>query len=668
MSDQDKAKQQLIEELAELRRRVATLEGIDRERRRAEEELRRSEGRYRALAESTRDIIYILDRQGTLLYANQAASQCLGIPSHEIVGKRQTELFPPDMAQAHAEKIGRIFATGDVLEEDELFHFGPEEVWLRIHLLPLRDEAGQVISVMGVCHNITDRKRAEEALQEAHDELERRVGERTAELTKVNEELAIFQKFAEAAGQGFSMADLDGHLIYLNPTLCRMLGEERPEDRIGQHLSIYYSEQSNRRGKQEIEPALKQRGYWEGELPMLSRQGKSVPTWHNTFIIRDESGNPLRMAVVVTDITERKQAEEALRKSERRFRNYFDQGLIGMAVTSLDKRWLEVNDRLCEILGYSREELCQKTWAELTHPDDLEPNLQLFNPLLAGEIERFTLNKRYVKKDGNIVHATIHSRAFRKDDGTMDHIVTLIEDITARKQAEEALRISEEKYRGVAEACPDAIVMSDLKGRLLFASRQTWRLLGLADSDELVGKSVFDYVIENDQKRLAANMFNVVEVGVRSGTEYTSLRQDGTTVPAEASSVLIRDATGQPKAVMAVIRDITERKRAEEALRASMERYELAVRGAGVGIWDWDIRTGKLYYSPRWKMLFGYDENDIGESLEDWTRLLHPDERDWILKFQDDFLAGTSPTVTVEYRLRHKDGSYRWIVAHALVV
>ena len=105
-----------------------------------------------------------------------------------------------------------------------------------------------------------------------------------------------------------------------------------------------------------------------------------------------------------------------------------------------------------------------------------------------------------------------------------------------------------------------------------------------------------------------------------------------------------------------------------EALRQSEERYELAVRGVGVGIWDHDIQTGKMYYSPRWKMLFGYDEKDIGDSPDDWARLLHPDEREWILKFQEDFLAGTSPTITAEYRLRHKDGSYHWIVAHGLVV
>ena len=115
-----------------------------------------------------------------------------------------------------------------------------------------------------------------------------------------------------------------------------------------------------RRRETEVLPALIQKGHWEGELA-VSPAGKEIYILQNTFLIKDEHGNPSHFASVITDITERKQAEEALRKSEaslkqseRRFRDYFEQGLIGMAATSLDGRWIEVNDRLCQILGYRR--------------------------------------------------------------------------------------------------------------------------------------------------------------------------------------------------------------------------------------------------------------------------------------------------------------------------
>jgi len=331
-----KTKEQLISEVDELRRRVAELESMIApirtdgevyglvganadfaERKRAEKALRESESRYRALAESTRDIIYILDRQGTLLYANQAASQCIGIPVNDILGKRQVDLFPPQMARAHLEKVGRVFATGEVMEEDEYFHFGPEEVWLRINLLPLRDEAGQITSVMGVCHNITHRKRAEKALQEAHDDLERRVEERTAELAKVNENLDIFRKFAEASGEGFGMSDFDGGIAYVNPTLCRFFGEEKPEDVIGKNITRYYPEEYAQQRKQDMIPALLREGYWHAEQTLLPRHGKPIQVLQSTFLIRDESGSPFRIAVVITDITQSKQAEAALRKEYR---------------------------------------------------------------------------------------------------------------------------------------------------------------------------------------------------------------------------------------------------------------------------------------------------------------------------------------------------------------
>jgi PAS domain S-box-containing protein len=147
-------------------------------------------------------------------------------------------------------------------------------------------------------------------------------------------------------------------------------------------------------------------------------------------------------------------------------------------------------------------------------------------------------------------------------------------DITKRKAAEEALRQSEEKYRGLLEACPDAVVMADLSGKALFASRQTWRLLGIPESVELVGRSIYEFVTKEDQRRSAENLPRLEETGIVTPTEYTAIRQDGTTLPTEISAAVSRDAQGIPVAFMAVIRDITERKRAEEALRQSRDKLQ----------------------------------------------------------------------------------------------
>jgi PAS domain S-box-containing protein len=138
-----------------------------------------------------------------------------------------------------------------------------------------------------------------------------------------------------------------------------------------------------------------------------------------------------------------------------------------------------------------------------------------------------------------------------------------------RRQAEELLRQSEEKYRGLVDICPDSVLVGDLAGRTIFVSKQTRKLLNVSEEIELVGKSTFDYLIEADRPRLAANFAQLLNVGSRVHTEYTVLRPDGTTVPIELSSVLTRDAEGQPTGIMATIRDISERKRAEEALQKS---------------------------------------------------------------------------------------------------
>lgn len=151
------------------------------------------------------------------------------------------------------------------------------------------------------------------------------------------------------------------------------------------------------------------------------------------------------------DVTERKRSELSLKESEERFRSYFNLPLVGIAITSPEKGWLDVNAKACEMLGYTRQELTQLTWSELTHPEDLILDIELFEKIMSGEIEQYSMDKRYFRKDGVMIYTNLGVGCVRKPDGSVDYTVALMQDITERKQAEEALRRSEEELRKKAK-------------------------------------------------------------------------------------------------------------------------------------------------------------------------------------------------------------------------
>ncbi len=155
---------------------------------------------------------------------------------------------------------------------------------------------------------------------------------------------------------------------------------------------------------------------------------------------------------IIRDITERKRAEEAVRDSEALFRGYFERGLIGMAITSPQKGWVEVNDRLCEMLGYSRDELRTMTWAQLTYPDDLAPSVAQFDRVLAAESDDYRLDARFIHKDGRVVHTNRSVGCVRNPDGSVHHFVVSVQDVTERKRAEDEIRrLNAELEQRVAE-------------------------------------------------------------------------------------------------------------------------------------------------------------------------------------------------------------------------
>jgi PAS domain S-box-containing protein len=176
---------------------------------------------------------------------------------------------------------------------------------------------------------------------------------------------------------------------------------------------------------------------------------------------------------------ERQQADAALRASESRFRSYFELPLAGRAITSPDKGWLEVNSTLCTMLGYSRDELAHMTWAQLTHPDDIAADQVQFDRVMAGEIDGYTLEKRFIRRDGQIVFAELAVQCLRRPDGAVDYFVALIQDITERKRIEAALRQSEARYRSLFDHSPLSMWEEDFSQVKLYLDRL--RAAGVTD-------------------------------------------------------------------------------------------------------------------------------------------------------------------------------------------
>ena len=145
--------------------------------------------------------------------------------------------------------------------------------------------------------------------------------------------------------------------------------------------------------------------------------------------------------------SEWKKEKEGLKQSEAHFRSYFDLPLHGIAITSPEKGWIQVNDRICSILGYSRDEIVRRTWPEMTHPDDLAADLEQFNRVLSGQIDHYNMNKRFIRKDGKVVWTNLSVGCIRKSDGSVDHIIDMVEDITDRKRAEKELQQTLESLR-----------------------------------------------------------------------------------------------------------------------------------------------------------------------------------------------------------------------------
>jgi PAS domain S-box-containing protein len=303
--------------------------------------------------------------------------------------------------------------------------------------------------------------------------------------------------------------------------------------------------------------------------PLFSRSGEPLGIVSTHFRQPHRpSERELRLtdlyALQAAEIIERKHAEGALRASEERFRRYFELGLIGMAMSSPTKGILEVNDELCRILGYQRSELLQKNWAEITHPDDLAADVAQFNRVMAGEIEGYSLDKRWIRKDGRVIDSIMVAKCMRRADGSVDYSVGLVLDTTERKRAEEKLAESERRFRQLAESIPHHVWSFRRDDSVGYWNQRLIGYTGL--TEEELGSGGWPALHPDDVARVKSAWEKARAHGTAYEMEQRMRGRDGRYRRFMCRAQASRDAQGRPIEWFGTNTDVEERRQAEEAL------------------------------------------------------------------------------------------------------
>jgi PAS domain S-box-containing protein len=423
------------------------------------------------LFERIRDAAIVADAKSQRIFLwNQAATNIFGYSTSEALELHVEDLVPEHLKDQHRAGIARYAETGHgpYIDSPRLLELpalrkGGEEIYIELSLSPIGvvDHAdGNERYVLAIVRDTTARKRTEEEIRWINEDLENRVAKRTEQLEErergLRESEVRYRSFVEQSREGIWRFELEepvptdlapdeqverfyrhGYLAECNDAMARMYGYARAEEIVGARLGDLLPSSIPENVQYLKDFVCSGYRLADTESQEVDRHGDTKYFLNNlTGIV--ESWSLMRAWGTQRDITERKQAEEELRESEERFRGTFEQATVGIAHVATDGRWLRVNRRLCDIVGYEKEELLGLTFQDITHPDDLETDLEGARRLLAGKIETYLREKRYFRKDGSIVWIYLTVSLVRSPLSEPRYFISVTEDITERKRIEEA--------------------------------------------------------------------------------------------------------------------------------------------------------------------------------------------------------------------------------------
>ncbi|KPK78656.1 MAG: hypothetical protein AMJ89_00815 [candidate division Zixibacteria bacterium SM23_73] len=608
------------------------------ERKRAEKALKETNTRLQTLIQAIPDVIYFKDTQGRNLVTNVAFEELVGLNQEEIVGKTDEQLLPPDLSAYCQRSDQEVIRTGSSIHSEEQYtNKKGKSIFFDTIKVPIRDDQGTLVGLLGVSRDVTERKRAEEELRwelevsTALAKLSNSLITPSSSVQDIADIVLDYAKLLTKSEHGYVSSidsqtrDNVGHtLTRMMGNQCLVTGKDRrivfPVGSDGLYPGLWGHALNTCRPFYSNSPEAHEasKGIPEGHIPI--KNFLSVPAMIGEELVgqialansnKDYTERDLKAIQRLVELyalaVQRKRVEGAQRESEAKYRTLFESSIEGIAITK-GNRILAANKALLDTFGYKTlEEFTREPLLNYVAPAHRESMQERMRKREKGESLGPRLDCTVVRKDGEMRDLEISTTEVLI--GKEKHLLSTFHDVTERKRADEELRKSEEKYGNLFHHSNDAIFIHDLKGNIIDVNQKALKQFGYTRSEilslkisdlhppEALGKSAWAF------EKISKDGFVSFEIDFK--------KKNGTVFPAEVSSSLFE--VGGKEVIQGIVRDITERKRAEGALRRSEEKYRTFFNTSPDGIAITTLDGKIVDANQAYQSMLGYTLKELKE-------------------------------------------------------
>jgi len=613
----------------------------------AERKLRESQELFREVFEHGPVGIFVARPDGRFIQVNAAFCRMLGYSEPELLAKTWPELCPSEDLAAALQRMDLLWKDPAARLDGErsYLHRDGSLVWCNVRMSLLRTDDGIPLCTVVHVEDITARRAAEETQ-------------------------AFLAAIVENSEDSIIACTPDGTIRTFNRGAESIFGYSSIEA-IGQHMSLLVPPDRAAALQGLAQKLLQGDRFSQHEGYCLRKDGRKIPVSVTGFPIVNTAGDVVAIANILRDITERMQADLTIRENEARFRSIFEYAPFGMCVTGLDGRYVQVNEALCRMLGYSAAELLQTTWIKLTHPDDREASSDKMRRLIAEPAGYVEDEMRCTDRLGNEVWVRIRASLVRDGGGSPQFFVVHVEDITERKQAKKLREFQHSLVRAIHEVSLDGILVVNAEGNVVSHNRKfldIWNVtpekipdrplsIAIGASAEPVLSAILERVVDPDAFLKQVQKLNAdLDANDQSEIEL----KDGRTL--ERYTTCLRDEDGKYMVRAWFFRDITERRQAELAMIESENRFRIMADSCPIGIWVTDEGGRTLFMNRTYRRFCsGTEEN---QEQDAWRNLLHPEDAPSFLAAYERAHEERKP-FKFETRCRRADGEWRWLESFA---